>query len=250
VDLTAAALRQAVGLPPGDLAPRWDHVTAERAFISIPGTVEALEDFEAAEKCGAVRASFSRVEAGSRVRFPRNNVEKCGNFIAAAPERAEAVEAAEEACRRVFVRLKTGERSTFDFLFRGAAAWAPDAFPLSREANRRRLERMPSFQVGGDSGEGEVPPVHILTLPEEEESADWHGCGWKRALEELRYRCRTPLRFVSESEYAPGAAALVLGRTFWRAFIRGGIQGAVWTVETLSGELRRGEPSPEWEELL
>jgi hypothetical protein len=42
---------------------------------------------------------------------------------------------------------------------------------------------------------------------------------------------------------------VLLGRLFWRAFERGGIQGAVWTIETLRQELERGEVSTRWEAL-
>ncbi len=40
VDVTKAAIRIAIGEPPGDLTPTRDHVCVERAVISIPGTVE------------------------------------------------------------------------------------------------------------------------------------------------------------------------------------------------------------------
>jgi biotin carboxylase len=263
IDLTAAALRQAVGLDPGALQPSRDHVTAERAFLSIPGRVEAVEDFSAAENTDLVRNAFTRISAGDEVRFPRNNVEKGGNFIASSADRQAAVWAAEEACRRVFVRLEPGDERTFSFLFEGAEAWAPDAFSISSGANRRRLTGMPSYLLpgkeaadrkhrggGAREGRGETADraeTAVLALPDSEDSADWHGCGWERALDEVQRRCRTPLRLITEGSSA--GTAFVLGSLFWRAFLRGGIQGAVWTVDTLAEELKGGRLSARWERL-
>ncbi len=256
IDLTAAALRQAVGLPPGDLAPARNHVTAERAFISIPGRVAALEEFEAARAGLHVKEAFTRIAPGSEVRFPSNNVEKCGNFIASAPARSEAMEAAEEACRSVFVRLVPGDPRTFAFLFGGDIAWAPDAFPLRSEVNRRRLKGMYGIRLSetrdGTCEDHRQLRVGVLAFPERVEAVDWHGTSWERALREVQRRSTARVEFVAR-ELADFSGEeppqLLLGRTFWRALIRGGVQGAVWTIDTLCEEFCRGKLHSRWEEL-
>ena len=43
VEVTEAALNIAVGLPPGDLTPRFSRTCAERGIISIPGVVASVE---------------------------------------------------------------------------------------------------------------------------------------------------------------------------------------------------------------
>ena len=85
VEVTEAALNIAVGLPPGDLAPRLRKVCAERALISIPGIVERGRGRRrGAEAEAESKRSFLRVAPGDTVVFPSNNVQKCGNVLAVA----------------------------------------------------------------------------------------------------------------------------------------------------------------------
>ena len=56
-------------------------VSAERAFISIPGLVREVGGVERARGIAGVTDVFLRTGPGSPVVFPRNNVEKCGNVI-------------------------------------------------------------------------------------------------------------------------------------------------------------------------
>lgn len=117
VDLTGAALNLAVGRPAGDLTPRCRMHSAERAFISIPGIVESVEGLDRAAEIPGVQDVFLRVRLGDRVRFPRNNVEKCGNIITRGASRSEAAAAADRAASAVGIRLVPGEETTGRFLF-------------------------------------------------------------------------------------------------------------------------------------
>jgi len=96
VEVTAAALNIAVGLPPGDLKPKRNWVSAERAFISIPGTVKTLEGLDRARNVPFIEELFLRVSAGQRVELPINNMGKCGNLISKAPQRGSG----SRSCRR------------------------------------------------------------------------------------------------------------------------------------------------------
>ena len=127
LDITAAALTLALGGSPRlhtcgkdffavPLKQNCPFVSAERAWISIPGRVAAVCGLDAARAVPFVKDVFPRAGAGDTVTFPRNNVEKCGNVLSAAPSRAEAVQASESACRKIVLRLQAHVAETDAFL--------------------------------------------------------------------------------------------------------------------------------------
>ena len=243
VRVTEAAMRIAVGLPPGPLEPVKSHTAAERAFISIPGIVASIEGAEKAAELAD--EFFLRAEKGSEVRFPANNVEKCGNVICIDPDRAVAIRRAETARRAVAIRLTPFVKDTADFIFSRAAEWVPDAFVLSMEENVRALEKMPpTFGEAPERMEG----IDIATLPalDAEDGREWHGEVFRRALN--RVVESTGSRLVApKAPESLETGRLVLGNLFWRAFLRGGIQGGVWLIESVG--LVRGENDPRWAEV-
>jgi hypothetical protein len=111
-----AAILAAFGRKPDGLEPLKNWTSAERAFISIPGTVKSISGLETARNQPCVSELFLRIEEGSKVNFPENNVSKCGNLISSAPERAAAVESAESAARSVLIRLDPKDPETEAFL--------------------------------------------------------------------------------------------------------------------------------------
>ena len=127
LDITSAALTLALGGSPRlhtcgkdafvvPLKQNCPFVSAERAWISIPGQVAAVSGLEAACAVPFVKDVFPRAGAGDTVVFPQNNVEKCGNVLSAAPSRREAVQASETACRKIVLRLKPHVAETDAFL--------------------------------------------------------------------------------------------------------------------------------------
>ena len=127
LDITSAALTLALGGLPRlhtcgkdsfiiPLKQNCQFVSAERAWISIPGQVASVSGLEAARAVPFVKDVFPRAGAGDRVAFPQNNVEKCGNVLSAAPSRREAVQASEAACRKIVLRLKPHVAETDAFL--------------------------------------------------------------------------------------------------------------------------------------
>lgn len=223
VDVTGAALEVAVGSDPGDLTPKRNHTSAERAFISIPGTVGEILGLAEAER--SVCDIFVRATPGDRVSFPLNNVEKCGNVIAAAPTRQEAVLAAETARRRVFIRLRPGDEATEAFLFRRLPPHAPDAFSVRRRENREALDAVLPVQL--EEGAASIRPLCIRPVPSPalEDATDWHGGTLSQALE--RVVELTGLRIGRAEGY------LDVSGPVWTALLRGGAQGAVWVVDTI-----------------
>lgn len=196
-------------------------VSAERAWISIPGTVAAVTGLDAAEKTPFVRDVFPRAAAGDAVAFPRNNVQKCGNVIAVAPSRAQAEQAAYAAIQQITLRLVPHQPQTDAFL-RGAGesgerGFPPPAFPAALDA----YEKQPCadsvlIPVG-------VPVTTLLPpplLPFLDSEADWNHGTLRQVLgrfDELR-----------QNQYA------VRADQFWRAVLRGSIQGALYVADGIA----------------
>ncbi|MDR3248756.1 MAG: ATP-grasp domain-containing protein [Treponema sp.] len=145
---------------PDCLVPTRSWTCAERAFISIPGKVHSILGIEEAQS--GVRDLFLRAEAGKEVKFPENNVSKCGNIIAVAPGREEAVQAAEDAARTVLIRLEPHNPDTDAFLAvapgdpSSGPAFPPDAFTLDPEL-RAALARLPDLPFTGSLSGAVVP---------------------------------------------------------------------------------------------
>jgi biotin carboxylase len=228
-EATRGAILAALGLPWTPIpSRRW--TSAERALISIPGVVRSIHGLEQACSTEHVKNLFLRIEEGSAVRFPENNVTKCGNAISAAPDRASAVEAAEKAARSVLIRLEPGQDDTAVFLESQGAAFPPDAYTLTPEL-RSLLDRLPDPQPEA------LPPsdpsrMAIHPFPEFAESAllDYAGRTPRESLEAVRVITALPLPIM---DMAAQEAPVVLGRSFWRSLIRGGYQGAAYYLDTL-----------------
>lgn len=98
------------------------YASAERAWISIPGVIHRIWGLADAQQIAYVKNVFVRMQEGAAVRFPRNNVEKCGNVLSQAPTRAQAIAAAETACRCIVLRLVPAHPATDAFLARKRSA--------------------------------------------------------------------------------------------------------------------------------
>jgi hypothetical protein len=246
---TRAAILVAMGRSPEAVVPTRHWVCAERAFISIPGKVRAIRGIEelrkdigikdasgsnAVDQPAGVRALFLRAETGSIVNFPENNVTKCGNIIAAAPDRAEAVNLAEKAARSLLIRLQAPNAETGAFLTpgitAGAADFPPDAFSVGAEI-LSALEKLPA----GSSFLADTELV-LVSFPLFENSGlkDYAGRTIEESLEAVRSLTGQTLPLAdAKAEKANEAAGKALGREFWAALIRGGYQGAVYYIDRI-----------------
>jgi biotin carboxylase len=229
------AIEAALGRRPENLAPGRSWTCAERAFISIPGRVRSVNGVEEA-KAGA-RDLFLRAAPGGDVNFPENNVTKCGNVIAAAPGREEAVLAAERAARSVLIRLEPGNPATDAFLGAfpggdpartpgGGPAFPPDAFTLDSPL-LAALARIPEFPPPEP-----LSAAGIFPFPEFTSSGlrDYLGRGVEESLEAVRKLCGLELPLCDR---LPAGGGQLLGRGFWSALIRGGYQGAAYFLDNL-----------------
>ncbi len=252
VEPTAGALSIAVGDKPSNLAPLRSWTCAERAFISIPGQVASLIGLDTARAVPYVRDLFLRIDEGSQVRFPENNVTKCGNILAAAPTREEAVEAAETAARAILIRLAPGNSETDSFLVRGpqgAGAFPPDAFPCDA-ALLAALDAMPSGGIPLNFRLPAKPATHpgaklssTPKIPDKEADPcldylafplfgtapvrDYAGRSVSESLEALGWMLGVKFNPVT------AASPDTLAATFWKAMIRGSYQGAAYHIADL-----------------
>lgn len=195
-----------------------DRSSAERAFISIPGRVKEILCLSEAAKISGVRDIFPRVKAGDRVVFPRNNVEKCGNVIAAAQNRQDAVKAAEEAVKLVTIVLEKGNPETDDFLRMKRAKedghFPPEAFQLPKEVDRAFI-----FELDCES-ERKIGEFDLISscVPNSlsgcMDLCDWNHLTLGETIEKFD---KMSLNH-GELNY----------KKFWLALIRGGIQGALY----------------------
>jgi len=217
---TRGAIEIAIGKKPSRTEPEWDWVSAERAFISIPGKVRSIDGVEKARVMPWIKDVFMRIKPGSTVSFPENNVTKCGNIISAAAGREDAVNAAENAARSILIRLETHNRETLAFLAvppaGDKAAFPPDAFTLDPKL-LSLLSALPE-----DVSEIVYTGVnHLFPFPEFTES------GLKD------YMGRTVQESLDAVWALTGSNASFLGRSFWQALIRGGYQGAAYYIDSL-----------------
>ena len=230
-----AAILGAVGRKPDCLVPLKTWTSAERAFISIPGTVKEISGIDAARNRPFVKDLFLRAACGGKADFPRNNVSKCGNIISAAPDRASAVEAAESAARSILIRLDPCDPETEKFLSNAGADFPPDAYPLGPEL-KKALAALPDTKL---QGQGE--DLQIVPFPAFQASGlkDYAGRSVAETLEVVRELSGLTLpEFQAENaekkpESSDNNKNNILGRPFWSAIARGGYQGAVYYVEQL-----------------
>jgi biotin carboxylase len=246
IDVTKEALLLAVGYHlnkssrTGETDRGW--VSAERAFISIPGVVRSLEGCAEAERMPYVKQLFLRASPGDRVVFPSNNVEKCGNVISQAPTREDAALAAESAARTIHVRLVPGDPETEAFLGAASAAegsWPPSAFAAEGPA-AIELATMPEYLAGHGSG-----PVAPFAGADSIRGLDWSGRGYAEsaALALERDAAHRVGRGAGPRADAGQCPPRILAGRFWRALARGGLQAAVYVLDTeaLSSKVAEGQ---------
>jgi biotin carboxylase len=229
VEVTRGAIELALGRKLGNPEPKQRFTSAERAFISIPGKVRSMITAKARSE-PFVKDLFLRISAGSSVSFPENNVGKCGNVISAAPDRDEAVKAAETGARSILIRLEAPNQETDEFLraprSRPGMEFPPDAFDLPPFMGDL-LESLPEDRSGGRRDRGET---EVIDFPEfiESEIKDYVGRSVSETLDAGRTLTGLALPILDDVRNASGP---VLGRAFWKALVRGGYQGAVYYID-------------------
>ncbi len=223
-----SAMQISLGIKPDDYHETYTQVAVERAFISIPGTVESIENIESAHDMENVKDLFLRIDDGDKVSFPVNNVEKCGNIISSHKNREIAVSSAEKACAEVLIRLKKSDNITGDFLYK-KRIWPEDSFVLKDPENINFYNDLVSgidFAYEGLSFKN-FNPVRMSNLSMET-SRDWQG----RKLIDVykKILLLTEMTECNDIIDKKGEAF------FWRSIIKGSIQGGLWFFERFCRE--------------
>lgn len=196
--------------------------SVERAWMSIPGTVENIENIDDYTD----RAIFdtlprATVEIGSKVDFPRNNVQKCGNIIGVSHERDMAIKATQDAVSNIFITLKPNTQETEDFLSYiendDEKSFPPSAFG---KLTQEQLEQINGAIPANKKVIDFLP--NILKSSEYINKQDWNF----NTIEQ------TALKFDKLRAFHPELDA----KKFWQAVMRGGIQAAVYISDSISKE--------------
>jgi biotin carboxylase len=232
VEVTEAALNIAVGLPPGDLSPKWKKVCAERALISVPGIVGQVRGEEKARHTQGVSEVFLRAAPGDDVVFPSNNVQKCGNVLAVGVDLAEADAAACRALSQLEIRLRPLVPSTSRHLRDGAVH---ECFGSLPPRWREAILSLPGFS-GSPSTMDVAGPLRIEALPgwEDVHDKDWHGMAFS---DSVRLACERGAGALFPPARGDGFR---LNGLFWRALAKGGHQGAVYIMDSVRESARTG----------
>ena len=226
VNLTMEAMKIALGL--GKTLPseiECNAVSHERAFISIPGVVNVIYGEDKAVASPFVKNVFFRVKEGSRVDFPRNNVEKCGNVISRCADRRLSLKGAEMAVSEIVLRLEKNNESTQNYLMgvenKYEKGFPYSAYELSSDeliAFEKEVESLDSVIIG--ENESIVIPESLASF----------------AGERQDFNYRTILNTLDKVNKYAGARKTVPAIKFWKSLIRGGVQGALYAVDTWGTE--------------
>ena len=191
--------------------------SAERAWISIPGSVEYIEEIKDYTD-QAVRDLLPRatVSLGCKVDFPRNNVEKCGNVISVSQDYNIAVEAAQDAVSNVFITLKKNNPETDSFLSGKCQSdekdFPPSAFGSLSEAE---LSEITGFIEENASAAASIPPVIS-----------------KKFADRLDWNYNTVRQTAEKFDILRKRHPRLDAKLFWTAVLRGGIQAAVYISDS------------------
>lgn len=193
-------------------------VSAERAWISIPGKIKEVKGLNKKVIQSCVKNIFPRpVKNGMEVDFPRNNVQKCGNVISKSKKYRKAILASEKKCSNVFIRLEPNNSRTENFInniqMEDEIGFPPVAFNSYYKILKMKLE-------------GNIPsnepvlkniPIEILPLLEENQM-DWNYLTIKQTLKRFDKICKIH--------------PVISQKQFWLSVFKGGLQAAVYISDS------------------
>lgn len=195
-------------------------VSAERAWISIPGKIATISVPNLRELPKTVKKIFPRpITQGQNVDFPRNNVQKCGNVITVSENRKEAILQAEKTVSNVFIRLSPNNETTENFLHSKSL---PDekGFPPTAFSAYKKLEKInlkgnisENFSVVKDAEK--IPELKELLKSDEK---DWSYLTVFQVAERFDFICK------KHSELPR--------KKFWSALLKGSLQAAIYVSDS------------------
>lgn len=192
--------------------------SAERAWMSIPGTVQYIENIsEFTDKAVFDTLPRATVNIGSEVNFPRNNVEKCGNIIAVSHDSNVAVQAAEDAVSNIFITLQPNTKATEDYL-KGYENSDEEAFPPYAFG---KISEDVFEQISGTIAANKKIQECI---PELFKSSEY--------INRIDWNFNTILTTAKKFDELRPVHPQLDAKKFWKAVMRGGIQAAVYISDS------------------
>lgn len=195
-------------------------VSAERAWISIPGKIKEVAGLDQAEKVPGIKNVFPRpVKIGDYVDFPRNNVQKCGNVISQCEKYEDAVNASETAVSKIFIRLEPNEIRTEKFLNEQEAG-DEKGFPPCAFQTFRKLENLSlNGQIEANSSiYNDLEKCEKLMNSLENGEKDWNHL---TAIQTVK-------RFDEVCKEHPALDR----KRFYSALLKGGLQAAIYVSDS------------------
>lgn len=231
--------------------------SAERAWISIPGIVKEVSGLERARSLAFVKDVFPRSGAGDAVVFPHNNVQKCGNVISSSPSRKDSIAAAEKAVSKIVLRLEPCVPETDAFFADAETAASKSCTAENRTADK--TAKAQSLVQKTDAGGERFPPDAYGAVCSAVESEDAYACseidtasvtgvipkGVRVSDCVPRFLCRlyeSDERDWNHRSFAESCALFdevcpdhpeLDAKKFWRAGLRGGVQGMLYFADTI-----------------
>lgn len=221
VEPTQGALRLAVGLDAGNMTPTQNRICTERALICIDGTIAQLSGREEAVTLPGVQDVFLRYRPGDTVVFPRNNVEKIGNVITVGHTLEEAQLRAMATLKKLSLILEPYNSATARYLD-SFDNFPPDVFDVGNFFYSLWKTYPPKPSLGCSRIKPKVATP--LGLPE---SYDYTG----RTIHDILIILNDEKRIVL-TDGEDGSIEGQEAANFWRALIRGGLQGLRWYLDS------------------
>ncbi|GMO67907.1 MAG: ATP-grasp domain-containing protein [Treponemataceae bacterium] len=229
---------------------------AERAWISIPGKIAKISGVDAAKQGENVNDVFVRTQAGDAAVFPQNNVEKCGNVIATAGGREQAVQSAALAVQGIIMELEAHNSETDAFLGVDSAK-AEAAWPDASERSVRRHNQPRVFACENSLRQGCRPdfPPPAFELPQysADELDAWFALDAENAViakdacvaeniplplagfapNLVDWNTRSLLETVFLFDALRPTHAELDAKQFWHACLCGGLQGILYFADCM-----------------
>lgn len=199
--------------------------SAERAWISIPGTVKYIENItEYTDKAVFDVLPRATVNISSDVCFPRNNVEKCGNVISVSNQREIAINASTNFVSNILITLEPKNKKTEDFIncktYDYETNFPPSAFGI---LTKEELEQIPEFIEKDESV--------IKTIPKFLLNADY--------INRQDWNYNTIEETIKKFDLIRPRHPRLNAKDFWKALMRGGLQAAVYVSDTIEYEQKK-----------
>lgn len=194
-------------------------VCAERAWVSIPGTVSKVVGLDEAANAEGVKDVFPRAKAGDEADFPRNNVQKCGNVIAVSRTREAAIATAEAAAAKAVLILEAHNKRTDDFLFGCKEAKGEEGFPpMAYDVGESVIKQVKKLYgvLGAKQRAVDCIPECLMPLA----ASDKRDFNCRKFMETLVLFDKLCAKRNSDVERS----------AFWMAVLRGGVQGALYAA--------------------